>query len=66
MEAYEFLDRPATCCIHFVTAREFDVCEVEREIIGGAGAPPSVTRRLVTLILRKVARKPEDIPNVAA
>jgi hypothetical protein len=39
---------------------------VERKIIGGAGAPPSVTRRPVTLILRKVARKPEDIPNVAA
>jgi hypothetical protein len=25
VRAYEFLDRPATCCIHFVTAREVDV-----------------------------------------
>jgi hypothetical protein len=33
---------------------------VERELLG-AVAPPSVTRRPVTLILRKVARKPEDI-----
>jgi hypothetical protein len=39
---------------------------VEREIIGGAGAPPPVTRRPVTLILRKVVCKLEDIPNVAA
>jgi hypothetical protein len=36
------------------------------KLLAVPASPPSVTRRPVTLILRKVAHKPEDIPHVAA